>query len=284
MSSPDMARSWTVSREDLVRYAGASLDFNDIHLDSGAAARAGYDDAIAHGMLGLGRLLVHVAETAGPVSACRARFAAPSLVGRPVAVRTVSAARDRLELSLDDVGNGSRVLSLEVDLGGPVRADPVEGELVADRVLTVERGPAVRFAAAVEAADPGWTDPRAGLDPAEHLAVVPTFAFALPGWGWFPELQPNDGPPPDPVLDCRAWTRSEGAVIHAAQDFAYHRPLRVGDVVRSQSYVVRRFRKEGGSGALDFTVVAQRLTDDAGVPVVTSTMTLIVKEDEQVAR
>jgi acyl dehydratase len=282
MSSPDLARSWTVSREDLVRYAGASLDFNDIHLDPRSAARAGYDDAIAHGMLGLGRLLVHVVEAVGPISGCRARFAAPSLVGRPVAVRVVSAAPGRVELSLDDVERGFPVLSLEVDLGGPAVAEPVEGELVADRVLTVERGPAVRFAAAVEAADPGWTDPRAGLDPGEHLPVVPTFAFALPGWGWFPELQPNGGPRPDPVLDCRAWTRTDGAVIHAAQDFAYHRPLRVGDVVRSQSYVVRRFRKEGGSGALDFTVVAQRLTDGEGVPVVTSTMTLIVKEDKKV--
>jgi acyl dehydratase len=284
MTSRDLARSWTVSREDLVRYAGASLDFNDIHLDPQAAALAGYDDAIAHGMLGLGRLLVHVVETVGPISACRGRFAAPSLVGRPVAVRTVSEIPGRLGLSLDDVESGSCVLSLEVDLGGTARAESVEGELVADRVLTVERGPAVRFAAAVEAADAGWTDPRAGLEPTEALAVVPTFAFALPGWGWFPELQPNDGSRPDPVLDCRAWTGTDGAVIHAAQDFAYHRPLRVGHVVRSRSYVVRRFRKEGGSGALDFTVVAQRLTDEQDVPVVTSTMTLIVKEDERVGR
>ena len=278
MSDADLQRIWPVTREHLVRYAGASLDFNDIHLDPQAAERAGYDDAIAHGMLGLGRLLVHVVETAGPVSACRGRFAAPSLVGRSVTARTVFEAPGRLALSLDDVESGAQVLSLEVDLGAPAPAESVEGELVADRVLVVERGPAVRFAAAVGAGNAGWTDPRAGLEPAEPLAVVPTFAFALPGWGWFPELQPEEGPSADPVLDCRAWTGTEGAVIHAAQDFAYHRSLRVGDVVRSRSYVVRRFRKEGSSGALDFTVVAQRLTDAEDAPVVTSTMTLIVKD------
>lgn len=276
-STPDLTRTWPVSREDLVRYAGASLDFNDIHLDPAAGARAGYDGAIAHGMLGLGRVLVHVAETAGPISGCRGRFAAPSHAGRPVVLRTVADPPGRLQLSLDDVENGSAVLSVEVDLGGPAPAEDVEGELVADRVLTVERGPAVRFATALSAADPAWTDPRAGAQPGEPLAVVPTFAFALPGWGWFPELQPADGPPPDPVLDCRAWAGTDGAVIHAAQDFAYHRPLRTGDVVRSRSYVLRRFRKKGGSGTLDFTVVAQRLTDVNDVPVITSTMTLLVK-------
>lgn len=40
-----------VRRDNLVRYAGASGDFNPIHWDAGAAERVGLPDVIAHGML-----------------------------------------------------------------------------------------------------------------------------------------------------------------------------------------------------------------------------------------
>lgn len=40
-----------VTRADLVRYAGASLDFNPIHLSERFAKSVGLPDVIAHGML-----------------------------------------------------------------------------------------------------------------------------------------------------------------------------------------------------------------------------------------
>ncbi|WP_033291152.1 MaoC family dehydratase [Amycolatopsis jejuensis] len=40
-----------VTREQLVRYAGASLDFNPIHWNERFATRVGLPDVIAHGML-----------------------------------------------------------------------------------------------------------------------------------------------------------------------------------------------------------------------------------------
>lgn len=40
-----------VTQVDLVRYAGASGDFNPIHFDDVAAKQAGLDGVIAHGML-----------------------------------------------------------------------------------------------------------------------------------------------------------------------------------------------------------------------------------------
>lgn len=43
--------SYTVRRADLVRYAGASGDFNVIHWSDRAARAAGLPDVIAHGML-----------------------------------------------------------------------------------------------------------------------------------------------------------------------------------------------------------------------------------------
>ncbi|MBE1501811.1 acyl dehydratase [Amycolatopsis lexingtonensis] len=45
------AREVRVRRADLVRYAGASGDFNPIHWNERAAAEAGLPGVIAHGML-----------------------------------------------------------------------------------------------------------------------------------------------------------------------------------------------------------------------------------------
>lgn len=49
-----------VTREQLVRYAGASLDFNPIHWNERFATGVGLPDVVAHGMLtmGLGGRLV----------------------------------------------------------------------------------------------------------------------------------------------------------------------------------------------------------------------------------
>lgn len=49
-----------ITRTDLARYAGASGDYNRIHIDIDFAREAGADDVFAHGMLSmavLGRLL-----------------------------------------------------------------------------------------------------------------------------------------------------------------------------------------------------------------------------------
>lgn len=44
-------QSFTVTRADLVRYAGASGDFNVIHWNQRVATAVGLPDVIAHGML-----------------------------------------------------------------------------------------------------------------------------------------------------------------------------------------------------------------------------------------
>ncbi len=44
------ARSFTVTRADLIRYAGASGDFNVIHWNHRVALEVGLPDVIAHGM------------------------------------------------------------------------------------------------------------------------------------------------------------------------------------------------------------------------------------------
>ena len=44
-------RQYQVTRRDLVRYAGASGDFNPIHWNQRIATSVGLPDVIAHGML-----------------------------------------------------------------------------------------------------------------------------------------------------------------------------------------------------------------------------------------
>lgn len=52
-------------REDLVRYAGASGDFNPIHWSDRKAAELGLPGVIAHGMLTMGRALRVVTDWCG---------------------------------------------------------------------------------------------------------------------------------------------------------------------------------------------------------------------------
>lgn len=61
-----------ITRTQLVRYAGASGDFNPIHHDEPFAQAAGYKSVIAHGMLSMGFLGQYVAAWAGSPARVRA--------------------------------------------------------------------------------------------------------------------------------------------------------------------------------------------------------------------
>ncbi|WP_018156939.1 MaoC/PaaZ C-terminal domain-containing protein [Demetria terragena] len=66
-----------LDRADLVRYAGASGDFNPIHWDERTATGVGLPDVIAHGMLTMGAAMQIVVDWAGDpgrVTACSTRF------------------------------------------------------------------------------------------------------------------------------------------------------------------------------------------------------------------
>jgi acyl dehydratase len=59
------ARSYRVTRLDLVKYAGASGDFNVIHWSDRAARAVGLPSVIAHGMYTMAQAGKFVAEWAG---------------------------------------------------------------------------------------------------------------------------------------------------------------------------------------------------------------------------
>ncbi|MGH3920523.1 MAG: MaoC/PaaZ C-terminal domain-containing protein [Pseudonocardiaceae bacterium] len=72
-----------VTRAGLVRYAGASGDFNPIHWNERVAREVGLPDVIAHGMLTMalaGRLVTAWAGDPGAVVACGVRFTRPIVV------------------------------------------------------------------------------------------------------------------------------------------------------------------------------------------------------------
>lgn len=71
------------TRGKLVRYAGASGDFNPIHYNDEFAKSVGLDGVIAHGMLtmGVGASVVEEWAGAGNVVDYQTRFTRPILVG-----------------------------------------------------------------------------------------------------------------------------------------------------------------------------------------------------------
>ncbi|PIC80877.1 dehydratase [Sporosarcina sp. P18a] len=54
-----------ITKVQLAQYAGASGDFNPLHLDDGFAKKIGMDGVIAHGMLVMGFLGEYVMKIAG---------------------------------------------------------------------------------------------------------------------------------------------------------------------------------------------------------------------------
>jgi acyl dehydratase len=72
-----------VTRTGLIRYAGASGDFNPIHWNERVAREAGLPGVIAHGMLTMAlatRLVTAWAGDPGSVVECAVRFTRPVLV------------------------------------------------------------------------------------------------------------------------------------------------------------------------------------------------------------
>jgi acyl dehydratase len=77
------ARTFAITRADLVRYCGASGDFNVIHWNERIAKAVGLPDVIAHGMYTMavaGRVLTDWAGDPGAVESYGVRFSRPVVV------------------------------------------------------------------------------------------------------------------------------------------------------------------------------------------------------------
>ncbi|MGH2411412.1 MAG: MaoC/PaaZ C-terminal domain-containing protein [Chloroflexota bacterium] len=97
-----------VTRLDLIKYAGASGDYNPIHTIDAAAAEAGLPGVIQHGMLTMAKvgLLFSPFMESGFISQIEVRFAGMVSVGDVLTVAgrvTEAARRDEGEVALIEV-------------------------------------------------------------------------------------------------------------------------------------------------------------------------------------
>ena len=115
-------RQYQVTRRDLVRYAGASGDFNVIHWNERVARSVGLPNVIAHGMLTMalaGRFVAEWAGDPGAITEYGVRFSAPVVVpdddkGATVEVAgTVTERLDGNRVAIDVTArtNGTKVLT-----------------------------------------------------------------------------------------------------------------------------------------------------------------------------
>ncbi|UNK46700.1 MaoC family dehydratase [Arthrobacter sulfonylureivorans] len=113
------SRAIEVSRADLVRYAGASGDFNPIHWNGRFAEQVGLPGVIAHGMFTMGAAVQLVTDWIGNPAAVvdyQTRFTKPVLVedvDGPGASIEVSGA-----IGAIDADNGTARVDLTVTAAG----------------------------------------------------------------------------------------------------------------------------------------------------------------------
>jgi acyl dehydratase len=116
-------QTYRVTRADLVRYAGASGDFNPIHWNDRTATSVGLPGVIAHGMFTMalaGRAVTDWTGNQGALVEYQVRFGRPVVVpdddqGAEVSVHgKVGALLDdgRVRVDLTVTSDGEKVLSL----------------------------------------------------------------------------------------------------------------------------------------------------------------------------
>jgi hypothetical protein len=105
----------------------------------------------------------------------------------------------------------------------------------------------------------------------------PTWPFAMEFAGKFEEIQPADAPTGNPLMAAVGPLMAKGGLIlHGEQEFIYHRPVQVGDVLVSEGKITDAYQKESKGKTMTFIVSETNWSDDAtGEPVVTARFNLI---------
>lgn len=115
MSTSTPASFGPLTRTDIVRYAGASTDFNPMHHDDEFARATGMPSVFAHGMLSAGLLASHLEAWVGDgrILSFQVRFAAQVWPGDTLVPRLEVVDRDgprtRLEIALERTEGGAAV-------------------------------------------------------------------------------------------------------------------------------------------------------------------------------
>lgn len=108
-------RTFELSRDSLVRYAGASGDFNSIHYRDDVAASVGLPGVLAHGMLTMGLAIQPVIDwlgESGTVLEYGVRFT------RPVVVEKETGATLTVVATVGSIEEGVARIDLTVTVDG----------------------------------------------------------------------------------------------------------------------------------------------------------------------
>ena len=145
--------------------------------------------------------------------------------------------------------------------------------------IRIERGPVSNFAKAVTDENPIYQSPEAAKGAGfEDIPAPPTWGFAMAHWGTFREEQPDDPTKGrNPTMEIIGGLMAKGGLIlHGEEEFTYHRPLVVGDVLEGEGKVTDIYEKESKGKTMTF-LVTENLFKDAktGDPVLTTRMNLI---------
>ena len=144
--------------------------------------------------------------------------------------------------------------------------------------VVVERGPVVVFADSVLEESPIYRDPSAAQAAGfPAIPAPPTFPFVMEFWGKHVELQPPDAPTAAVLGEVLGpLAASGGLMLHGEQEFVYHRPVLVGDVLVGEGRVVEAYQKESRGRTLTFVVSETDWRDrETGEPVVTTRFNLV---------
>ncbi len=155
----------------------------------------------------------------------------------------------------------------------------IVGKLTGAYKVRIERGPVGYFASAVMDDNPVYKDPRAAQAAGfSAIPAPPTFSFAMQHMGKWDEDQPPD--PTEGVNPMHAVMGElfgKGALIlHGEQEFQYHRPIVVGDVLVGEGKILDVYERETDSAVMTFVVVETTWRDEqSNEPVVVEKFNLI---------
>jgi len=135
------------------------------------------------------------------------------------------------------------------------------------------------FAAAVRSTSPIYHDPAAasaaGFD---SIPTPPTWPFVMEFSGKFAEMQ--SATPLRRIRSAPCWTvlSGGGLLLHGEQEFIYHRPIVVGDVLVGEGSIIDAYQKESKGKTMTFVVSEMNWKDEkTGQPVATVRNNLIVR-------
>ena len=118
-------RVHTLTRTDLVRYAGASGDYNPMHHDEILATKAGQPSVFGHGMFSMGLLGTAITDFVGPsaLTHYQVRFNRQTWPGEELRTKVVVKAKREED--------GKKLIDLECSLANAEGEVKVSGEATA---------------------------------------------------------------------------------------------------------------------------------------------------------